>query len=111
MPTGDGPSEMRRNVRMLAAKLVVFAISAVLALPIAAEPAQAQEHLSYEAARKRHAAPTAYDAQANPHYGFGPRVIVQPNDVVSGNRVIGRDPDPFIRGEILRHYDSGWPDP
>ena len=41
------------------------------------------------------------------HYGFGPRVIVQPNDVVSGNRVIGRDPDPFI----LRHYDSGWPDP
>jgi hypothetical protein len=30
--------------------------------------------------------------------------------VVSGNRVIGRDPDPFIRGEILRHYDSGWPE-
>jgi hypothetical protein len=29
--------------------------------------------------------------------------------VVSGNRIIGRDPDPFIRGEILRHYDSGWP--
>jgi hypothetical protein len=30
--------------------------------------------------------------------------------VVSGNRVIGRDPDPFIRGEILREYDSGHPD-
>jgi hypothetical protein len=30
--------------------------------------------------------------------------------VISGNRIIGRDPDPFIRGEILRHYDSGWPD-
>jgi hypothetical protein len=39
-----------------------------------------------------------------------PRVSVHSNDVVSGNRVIGRDPDPFIRGEILRHYDSGWPD-
>ena len=23
---------------------------------------------------------------------------------------LGTDPDPFIRGEILRHYDSGWPD-
>ena len=23
---------------------------------------------------------------------------------------LGDDPDPFIRGEILRHYDSGWPD-
>jgi hypothetical protein len=30
--------------------------------------------------------------------------------VRSGNRVIGRDPDPFIRGEILRHYNSSWPD-
>jgi len=30
--------------------------------------------------------------------------------VISGNRIIGRNPDPFIRGEILRHYDSAWPD-
>jgi hypothetical protein len=35
---------------------------------------------------------------------------VHPHDVVSGNRIIGRDPDPFIRGELLRHYNSGWPD-
>lgn len=31
----------------------------------------------------------------------------QPGDVISGDRVIGRDPDPFIRGETLRHYHSG----
>jgi hypothetical protein len=30
--------------------------------------------------------------------------------VVSGNRIIGRDPDPFIRGQLLRAYDSGHPD-
>jgi hypothetical protein len=35
---------------------------------------------------------------------------IHPNDVVAGGRIIGRDPDPFIRGEILRHYHSGWPD-
>lgn len=49
-------------------------------------------------------APTVYNTQANPHYGFGPRVRVQPNDVISGDRLIGRDPDPFIRGQILRNY-------
>ena len=49
-------------------------------------------------------APTVYNTQANPHYGFGPRVRVQPNDVISGERLIGRDPDPFIRGQILRNY-------
>ena len=37
-------------------------------------------------------------------------ITTHPNDVRSGNRVIGRDPDPFIRGEILRHYNSSWPD-
>jgi hypothetical protein len=57
--------------------------------------------------QRYHAPPTAYNAQANPNYGFGPRVSVQPNDVIAGDRIIGRDPDPFIRGEILRHYHSG----
>jgi hypothetical protein len=70
----------------------------------------AQGYIEAAYAQRHHAAPEAYDTQANPNYGFGPRVTVGPNDVVSGNRVIGRDPDPFIRGEILRHYDSGWPD-
>ena len=50
----------------------------------------------------------AYNAQENPNYVFGPRVRVQPNDVVSGERIVGRDPDPFIRVEILRHYNNGW---
>jgi hypothetical protein len=53
---------------------------------------------------RRDDAPTAYNTQANPHYGFGPRVRVQPTDVISGDRMIGRDPDPFIRGQILRNY-------
>jgi hypothetical protein len=36
---------------------------------------------------------------------------VRNNDaVVNGGRVIGRDPDPWIRNEILRHSHSGWPD-
>lgn len=60
--------------------------------------------------RRGQAAPTAYNVQANPNYGFGPRVRVQPNDVISGNRIVGRDPDPFIRGKIFRHYNNGWPD-
>jgi hypothetical protein len=71
------------------------------------------DYQSYEAAyvhRRQPPPPYAYDTQANPNYGFGPLVPVDPNDVISGNRIIGRDPDPFIRGEILRHYDSGWPD-
>ena len=52
----------------------------------------------------------AYDTQANPNYRFGPRVTVQPGDVVSGNSVIGRDTDPFIRDQLLREYNSGRPD-
>jgi hypothetical protein len=30
--------------------------------------------------------------------------------VAQGGRVIGHDPDAWIRNEILRHSDSGWPD-
>jgi hypothetical protein len=86
----------------------VFAIWAALAMLIAAGPAQAQD---YAPSRRGYTAPRAYNAQGNPHYGFGPRVTVHPHDVVTGDRVIGRDPDPFIRGELLRHYDSGWPNP
>jgi hypothetical protein len=91
---------------------MALATSVALAALIAAVPASAQAYRSHGAAyaQRRQSAPEAYDTQANPNYGFGPRVTVGPNDVVSGNRVIGRDPDPFIRGEILRHYHSGWPD-
>jgi hypothetical protein len=47
---------------------------------------------------------TAYNTQANPNYGFGPLQRIHPHDVVSGDRIIGR---PFIRGQILRAYNSG----
>jgi hypothetical protein len=87
---------------------LLLGTSAALAMLIATEVAQAQEYQSEDAAYRT--APRAYDTQANPNYGFGPPVTVHPDDVVSGNRIIGRDPDPFIRGEILRHYDSGWAD-
>ena len=61
-------------------------------------------------AAQRYNGAQAYDAQANPNYRFGPRVNVQPGDVVSGNSVIGRDTDPFIRDQLLREYNSGRPD-
>jgi hypothetical protein len=87
------------------AHTVGFALLAAMIATLAATPAEAQS------SRRNYRGPTAYDSQANPHYGFGRRVPVQPNDVVTGGRIIGRDPDPFIRGELLRHYNSGWPDP
>src|SRR5262245_10813415 len=88
---------------------ILLGTSSALATLIAGKAADAQEYLSPEAAyaQRRNAAPEAYDARANPNYGFGPRVRVRPDDIVSGDRVIGTDPDPFIRGEILRNYNSG----
>lgn len=84
----------------IAVAKVALATSVALATLIAAEAASAQP-------RGYRAAPEAYDAQANPIYGFGPPVAVQPNDVISGNRVIGRDPDPFVHDQLLRDYNSG----
>jgi hypothetical protein len=34
---------------------------------------------------------------------------VKPGDVIDGGRVIGADPDPFIRDQLLREYNSGRP--
>jgi hypothetical protein len=92
---------------------LVLGISAVHATLVATGAARAQDYPSYDAASARsyRAAPEVYNSQGNPRYGFGPRVTAHPHDVITGNSVIGRDPDPFIRGEILRHYNSGWPDP
>jgi hypothetical protein len=86
-------------MKMLVTK-VALATSVALATLLAAEAAYAQPP-------RHQAAPQAYDAQANPVYGFGPRVTVRPSDVLSGDRVIARDPDPFIRDQLLRGYDSG----
>ena len=87
--------------------------SLALAMLIAVGPAaHAQGYLQETAYTPGHhpAPPLAYDTQAKPNNGFGPLRQAIGHDVVSGNRIIGRDPDPFIRGELLRHYDSGWPD-
>jgi hypothetical protein len=80
---------------------VVLAASVALGTLMAAQAADAAP---------RYNGGQAYDAQANPNYRFGPRVTVLPGDVVSGNSVIGRDTDPFIRDQLLREYNSGRPD-
>jgi hypothetical protein len=80
---------------------VVLAASVTLGTLMAAQAADTAQ---------RYNGGQAYDAQANPNYRFGPRVTVQPGDVVSGNSVIGRDTDPFIRDQLLREYNSGRPD-
>jgi hypothetical protein len=80
---------------------VVLAAAVALGTLVAAQAADAAQ---------RYNGGQAYDAQANPNYRFGPRVTVQPGDVVSGNSVIGRDTDPFIRDQLLREYNSGRPD-
>ena len=80
---------------------VVLAASVALGTLVAAQAADAAQ---------RYNGGQAYDAQANPNYRFGTRVTVQPGDVVSGNSVIGRDTDPFIRDQLLREYNSGRPD-
>jgi len=87
-------------MKMLVTK-VVLAASVALGTLMAAQAADAAQ---------RYNGGQAYDAQANPNYRFGPRVTVQPGDVVSGNSVIGRDTDPFIRDQLLREYNSGRPD-
>ena len=88
-------------MKMLVTKMAVAA-SVGLASLIAGGAASAQAH-------RQQAAPQVYNDQGNQR-SLGPRVTVQPNDVIKGDKLIGRDPDPFIRGEILRHSDSGWPD-
>jgi hypothetical protein len=43
----------------------------------------------------------------NPIYGFGPRVLVMPGDVISSDRLIDQNPDPLARDQILRDDNSG----
>ena len=87
-------------MKMLITK-VVLAASVALGTLMAAQAADAAQ---------RHSGGQAYDTQANPNYRFGAPVTVRPGDVVSGNSVIGRDTDPFIRDQLLREYNSGRPD-
>ena len=84
-------------MKMLVTK-VVLATSVALGTLMAAQAADAAQ---------RYYGGQVYDAQANPNYRLGPRVTIQPGDVVSGNSVIGRDTDPFIRDQLLREFNSG----
>jgi len=38
---------------------------------------------------------------------YGPRVRVQPGDVVEDGEVVGRDPDPNIRSQLRREVPPG----
>lgn len=61
----------RCDVEMIATRVLALGISPALVMLITAQAAQAQEYLAREAAsaRKHHAAPEAYDAQANQTMG------------------------------------------
>jgi hypothetical protein len=69
---------------------VLTMLAAAVALAIATGAAHAQAKKNHPAAK--------------------PRGSEQSNQIRAGDRVIGTDPDAFIRGEILRHKNSGWPD-
>jgi hypothetical protein len=79
---------------------VVCAALALLIASSAQLPLLDAAHAEWYAAPERHA--RAYSR-------LGPRVAVHPDDIVKDGVVIGRDPDPFIRGEMLRHYGVGGP--
>jgi hypothetical protein len=66
-----------------------------------------QLHLLDAAYAKQHETPTGSYARA--YSRSGARIAVQPDDVVKDGVVIGRDPDPFIREEMLRHFGVGGP--
>ncbi|MGB8607802.1 hypothetical protein [Bradyrhizobium sp.] len=89
---------------LLVSKIVLLT-SVLLATCIIAETAYPQDYRN---------PPKTDSAERNGAADVEPvdrrHITTHPNDVRSGNRVIGRDPDPFIRGEILRHYNSSWPD-
>ena len=86
--------------------------SVALAMLVGTEGAYAQENREApDATYGRQDRGTAIDTQGTEEEGIsGPRVRVKPGDVLTGGRVIGADPDPFIRDQLLRDYDSGYPD-
>jgi hypothetical protein len=103
------PHRVNRVNRQMESEMKIFVSKVALAVSVALATLVAAAGAA--SAQPRHqAGSTVYDAQANPIYGFGPRTTVQPGDVISGNRLIARDPDPFIRDQLLRDYNSGRPD-
>jgi hypothetical protein len=86
--------------------------SVALTMLVGAESAYAEAHRgTLDATNGQRDRGTAIDTQATGEEGIsGPRVKVKPGDVLDGGRVIGADPDPFIRDQLLREYNSGRPD-
>jgi hypothetical protein len=86
--------------------------SVALTMLVGAESAYAKAHRgTLDATNGQQDRGTAIDTQATGEEGIsGPRVKVKPGDVLDGGRVIGADPDPFIRDQLLREYNSGRPD-
>ena len=91
----------RCDVEMLDTRVLALGISTALVMLIAAQAAQAQEYLAREtaSARKHHAAPEAYDAQANSNHRAPERCgLRQSSDRPrSGSLYLG---------EILRRIDA-----
>ena len=86
--------------------------SVALAMLAGTEGAYARENREApDATYGRQDRGTAIDTQGTGEEGIsGPRVQVKPGDALTGGRVIGADPDPFVRDQLLRDYDSGYPD-
>jgi hypothetical protein len=93
-------------------KLIMLATSMALTMLVGAEGAYAETgRRAPDATYGQQDRGTAIDTQATGEEGIsGPRVKVKPGDVLDGGRVIGADPDPFIRDQLLREYNSGRPD-
>jgi uncharacterized membrane protein YgcG len=70
-------------------------VSAVALATFMTGPAVAKSHT------RLHAAPGLYGAPALAHSNY---TVFQPQ----GNKVLGADPDPRIRSEILRDGNSSW---
>jgi hypothetical protein len=90
----------------------MFVTSVALTMLVGAEGAYAQANRrAPDTTNGQQDRGTAIDTQATGEEGIsGPRVRVKPGDVLEGGRVIGADPDPFIRDQLRREYDSGYPD-
>ena len=100
-------SDLRRLLHMFCVRTnnAPRGLSAALVMLAAANVSQL--HLLDAAHANQLEAPT--ESYARAYSRLGARIAVQPDDVVKDGVVIGRDPDPFIREEMLRHYGVGGP--
>jgi hypothetical protein len=55
-------------------------------------------------------AQTRDPSASNPSAAVGERSARDSDAVIFRGKVIAPDPDPWIRNEIKRHAESGWPD-